>query len=197
VHLGPVWVLEDWWSIIRGLTVCQEFCRVSQWKRQYRRYIKIYMAYDEEKGKKSWRSLGIMEFLFYLCPRSSVQSREMHWVSWWSANHWKITSKPIFPENRTYPPIWPDSSNLIWHVRAIHFPQLIQTYPGPQPDSSKFYQTCPAPRSDMSGLLHSSPRLSTNRTYSAWELGYSNQTQTYSVPGPDMSGLWVITQVKF
>jgi hypothetical protein len=43
--------------------------------------IKIYMAYNVEKGKQSQGSLSNWEFLFYLSPRSSVLSRGMHWVS--------------------------------------------------------------------------------------------------------------------
>jgi hypothetical protein len=41
VHLGPVWVLEDWWPTIRYLTLCWEFCIVHHPKRQYRRWKKF------------------------------------------------------------------------------------------------------------------------------------------------------------
>jgi hypothetical protein len=40
------------------------------------------MSYNEEKGKKSRRTMRIREILYYLCPRSSVLSRWMHQVSW-------------------------------------------------------------------------------------------------------------------
>jgi hypothetical protein len=136
------------------------------------------MAYIEEKRKRSWRYLRIMEFLSYLCPRSSVLSRGTHCMSWWSANRQKITSKTVFPENWTYPPIWPDSSNLIQTCLGYLFSSA---YPG---------------LSLSSAGSHSLPRLSPSQTYPAWELSYSNQTRTYSVPGPNMSDLWVMTRVK-
>jgi hypothetical protein len=37
-----------------------------------------------------------MQFLFYLSPRSSELSRGMYWVSWWSANHWKLSPNQSF-----------------------------------------------------------------------------------------------------
>jgi hypothetical protein len=60
----PVWVLEDWWPTIRDLTLCWEFCKVWHWKRQYEWYIKIYMPYDEEKGKSHEDLWGLKSFYF-------------------------------------------------------------------------------------------------------------------------------------
>jgi hypothetical protein len=60
--------------------------------------IKSFVAYRIDKGntnvrlkfiwptmkkkEKIVKPLRIREILFYLCPRSSVLSRGMHWVSW-------------------------------------------------------------------------------------------------------------------
>jgi hypothetical protein len=59
-----MWVLEDWWPTMRGLTLCWDFCRVWHWKRQYEWCVKIYMAYEEEKWKSQEDLWGLWSFYF-------------------------------------------------------------------------------------------------------------------------------------
>jgi hypothetical protein len=44
--------------------------------------IKLYMGYNEEKGKSREDSLELRIFIFYSSPKSSVLSRGIPWVSW-------------------------------------------------------------------------------------------------------------------
>jgi hypothetical protein len=112
-----MWVLEDWWPTIRGLTLCQEFCRISQWKRQYERAIKICMAYNEEKGKSHehlW-GLGRLYFMFVL-GALYYQGGCIEWVG---------------------------EVQIIEILSLIQLARTIRTYPVSWPGSSKVYQKCP------------------------------------------------------
>jgi isocitrate/isopropylmalate dehydrogenase len=58
---------EDWWPTIRDITLCWEFCRVRNWKRQYKRRVKIYMATLKKKGKvtKIFEDYGVFILFVY------------------------------------------------------------------------------------------------------------------------------------
>jgi hypothetical protein len=51
VHLGPMWVWDDWWPTIRGLTIYKEFCRAFHSKRQCKRFLKNICPTMKKKGK--------------------------------------------------------------------------------------------------------------------------------------------------
>jgi hypothetical protein len=87
VHLGPVWVLEDWWPIIRCLTIYKEFCRVFFRNMQYGWIIKKYIAYNKEKEKIHKDSWGLWRF-YFICVINTPYYQEGHigWVSIQGAN---------------------------------------------------------------------------------------------------------------
>jgi hypothetical protein len=162
-------VLEDWWPTIRDLTLYWVFCRVQYWKRQYERCIKVYMPYDEEKKEKSWRSLMIKEFLFYLSPRSSVLSRGcIGWVG-------EVQNIKIYLQTKV--PRKTDISEFLTGFQKL-LSDRSDPAPAPQRLSpSQTYlvwklvyknsnQTCLAPSPDMSVISTLSRVKAQNRTCS-------------------------------
>jgi hypothetical protein len=128
-------VLDNWWLSIRGLTLYQEFCRESHWKRQYRCAIKIYMTYNEEKEKshKDLWGLGSFYFIWVLGAPYYQGSSLGELVKCKSS---KIPYKPISQKNWPYPVSWPDSN------------MQNRTCPAPSPDMSR-----PLQFTQSSGLI--------------------------------------------
>jgi hypothetical protein len=161
------------------------------------------MAYNEKK-EKSWRSLRIREIILYLCPKSSILSRGMHRVSWWSANRRRHISNPTYQKN-------PNISDLLIRFqrrlsnmsgpslnmsRPPLFPPINRAYPTLVPGSSKPCRTCPVPGPDIFGLLFPTVTKSFCRTYLVGSPGSRDVSRTYPIPRPDMSSLLVLTRVK-
>jgi hypothetical protein len=230
VHLGPRVVLEDWWPTIRGLTLCQEFCRVSHWKKQYGWVIKIYMAYNEEKGKSHEDLWGLGSFILFV-------SLELRTINRDASNELVKckSSKSYFQSNLPEKFGHIRSLDRVPEVFAGHvWTSLISSQPGISGPFVGFQRRF----SDMSGLRTGhiwSPSSCSNclfsglirpghrfqrhfwhiqsleqtcpvnpyfprgqvfcNTYPSQSLGSSRDLQTYSVPGPNMSGLSNLTQV--
>jgi hypothetical protein len=81
VHLGPMWVLLDWWPIIRDLSLCWEFCSERHSKRQYERWNKILYGQQWRKREKSWRFRRIEDlYLIWVIGAPYYQGGYIGWV---------------------------------------------------------------------------------------------------------------------
>jgi hypothetical protein len=141
VHLGPMWVLEDWWPTIRDLTLCCEFCSEQHLKRQYERWNKILYRQQWRKREKLWRFHRIKDSIFYLSSRRSVLSRGIQWVSWWSAKHQNLPYLQKLLSGQSYPAPLLDSRDS---EGTCPNPGKTCLAPLPYLSSRDLSRTCPA-----------------------------------------------------
>jgi hypothetical protein len=128
-------------------------------------------------------SLRIKEFLFYLCHRSFILSRGMHWVVGELQIIKIYLTTKISCQTGHIRPLSQILETLSGHVRA---PGQTCPTPLPYPSSRDLTRACPAPNPDISDL---SALSRVNQAYPAPRLGSTGISQICPAPSPDMSDL--------